>query len=57
MRTTESIPARIPGDKSDFPIPRINTARCVLRISVHDTAALQPENIPKLNVERLALLM
>jgi len=48
---------RVPGDESDLSIPCINTAGCVLRIPVYNTTTLQPEDIPKLNVERLPLLV
>jgi len=57
MYATVSVPTRVPGDKGNLSIPCINTAGYVLRISVHNTAALQPEDIPKLNVKRLPLLM
>ena len=46
----------VPGDESNLSIPRISATGCVLRISVHDTTALQSEDIPKLNIERLPLL-
>ena len=48
---------RVPGDEGNFPIPSINTTGCVLRISIHNATAFQPEDIPKLNVERLPLLI
>lgn len=56
VNTAGSVPTRAPGDESNFSVPCINTAR-VFRILVYDATAVQPEDIPKLNIKRFPLLV
>ena len=57
LHATGSVSIWAPGNERNLSIPCVHTIGCVLRISVHDTATLQSEDIPKLNVERSPLLI
>lgn len=58
MRTTGSGSGLrwVPSDERNLSVPCIDAAR-VLRVLVHDPTALQPEDTPELNTERLPLLV
>ena len=48
--------AWVPGNKRNLSVPRTN-ATGIFRISVDDPTTVQPKDVPKLNVERLPLLV